>query len=1367
MRNLKKILALVLAMVMTLSVMSVAGAFTDDESISANYKEAADVLAGLKVFQGRPDGSFDPKGSITRAEVAAIIYRIATGDVDNKQVGIYVDYNKFPDVTSDKWYAGYVNYCANAEYVKGRPDGKFDPDATVTGYEALAMILRAIGYDKNGEFTGPNWSINTASIAKQRHITDKVAEGTLNTAATREVVAELLFKTILVNTVTYTPAFGYTENKTSLGYDKFQLEYIEGVVTGNEWADLYDVAPMAEGKTQLGDRVLNVTTAITDIGEARYAYVSGKTVYAMGDTGTNTVVQTGEAVSNLKKFAGMNITGAEKFLNFSGSDTYTSDWRIEYVIKLVDEDDDALLDTDGKTDLVKANKGSFGTGADANTYTKVIKAGAKITAQDMSFIRDIFTAADKEDNYILGEVYVGTKSTEDISDEISFKTFLADYIEDDSTDADVSGNENGNWLKVVDVNGDGDADYIMKTVFDMTQITDITKKGNYIVAGLGEIKSSDVVTEDELEIGNVVVIALIDGVYYVDIADAVTEVIDKRGVNAKDETITCGDNVYGQSGIYYENIGLEHDILDAETEVSYDLYLDHFGFVRLYTESSYNNGFVLLLDGYYKTDRRNDDFKAQIWNTEDEKAEDVVVADSRAYPASAFIDTYEGDSGNRGTWYRLLEADLTYAPMVKSEGILTNIAAYSVDEDGEYTLANIADEATVSNKKDYRVTELVLNNKSSVKDRTLTSIDRSFFEIQATTNTQYYFVVRGNGINKNVETVYSWTGYKNAPAEAALYGTTYAYAVTSEGTGSYEIAEVVVFESDAAVSNALNFVYAVDNKTLAKAAEAQVIGYDAETEKYAADLWRDVDDADLDALVEFYKIYSDESVEKITTGSYNKNRIYAGPAKLALDVTSRDYQKVTANGDNYYFAPAETPCYIVNYDEDGNARTMYSVEEQNYRFEIGDELIFVTDKNDNVLYVINATQSTWMDGKVEKTVAALDALYAAIMNEQNTEIEIETWVEKAEKLVEVAPATRATAEKQWVMKTGVTIDQVNALLAQIEDVLADKATTKVEYDDAAEAKTMLDSAIANYNANQTALGQAKTAALAALAEAYDGLTNSEAEAAIDDYKAAQAAIEAAKNEAAVDTTLTAGLVTLSTYQAIPESGEDPVVETMNTALESGGEVVLPKDIAVTSAVNIGEGAVLDGDGKTIDASKATTTKGDCILNTLGGTIQNVNLLGAPRGIGSGSSGTNTMEADLVVDNVFVDEGTYALNIGQGGGKKLNVTDSTLYGWTSYSGLSLATFTNCIFGQGKTDWSYIRPYDDTVLDGCTFEDGFKMGANETGIKITLTDCTYNGVKVTAENFEELLIEAGDTDIVTLRQCTITVDGKTVTLTSAEE
>ena len=98
--------------------MATANAFTDDDSINDTYETAVTVLSGLKVFQGYDDGSFLPQGAITRAEVAAIIYRIVTGDVADTQVGIYADYNKFDDVASTSWYAGYVNFCANAEYIK-------------------------------------------------------------------------------------------------------------------------------------------------------------------------------------------------------------------------------------------------------------------------------------------------------------------------------------------------------------------------------------------------------------------------------------------------------------------------------------------------------------------------------------------------------------------------------------------------------------------------------------------------------------------------------------------------------------------------------------------------------------------------------------------------------------------------------------------------------------------------------------------------------------------------------------------------------------------------------------------------------------------------------------------------------------------------------------------------------------------------------------------------------------------------------------------------------------------------------------------------------------------------------------------------
>ena len=88
MRNLKKILALVLALVMSLSLMATAGAtdFKDESQFNDTYKTAAEVLSGLGVLVGDPDGNFRPTGSITRAEAAAAVYRIVTGDVQDQNV---------------------------------------------------------------------------------------------------------------------------------------------------------------------------------------------------------------------------------------------------------------------------------------------------------------------------------------------------------------------------------------------------------------------------------------------------------------------------------------------------------------------------------------------------------------------------------------------------------------------------------------------------------------------------------------------------------------------------------------------------------------------------------------------------------------------------------------------------------------------------------------------------------------------------------------------------------------------------------------------------------------------------------------------------------------------------------------------------------------------------------------------------------------------------------------------------------------------------------------------------------------------------------------------------------------------------------
>ena len=219
-------------MTLSLAVVGSNAAFKDADKVNETYAEAVDVLAGMKVFQGYTDGSFQPEGSITRAEVAAIVYRLYTGDVADKQASLYASYNKFNDMNGAAWAKGYIGYCANAGLVKGYDAKTFAPQDKVTGYQALAMILRAVGYDKNGEFVGADWQLHVAQTAQQLGVLKNVKGEDLNAAASRQLVAELLFQTAAnVPMVNYTAALGYTnldailngKTNATLGYKNFGL----------------------------------------------------------------------------------------------------------------------------------------------------------------------------------------------------------------------------------------------------------------------------------------------------------------------------------------------------------------------------------------------------------------------------------------------------------------------------------------------------------------------------------------------------------------------------------------------------------------------------------------------------------------------------------------------------------------------------------------------------------------------------------------------------------------------------------------------------------------------------------------------------------------------------------------------------------------------------------------------------------------------------------------------------------------------------------------------------------------------------------------------------------------------------------------
>ena len=810
MRNLKKILALVLALVMSFSLMATANAFTDDEKITDTYETAVTVLSGLKVFQGYDDGTFQPQGPITRAEVAAIIYRIVTGDVADTQVGIYADYNKFDDVKSTSWYAGYVNFCANAEYIKGYDAKTFGPNDPVTGYQALAMILRALGYDKNGEFTGASWQVQTAAVGENRGITKNISAGTLGTAATREVVAEILFRAILVEKVNYTPAFGYQLDDTSIGWDTFELEEIEGVVIANEYADLYGTEPLKAGRTEMdvdGETYsLAYTTTFDDIGEARYAYVTeGKNVLAIGDAG-NTVFETGAeadiaTASKFEKVTGLErTTDTEQFINFEGGNTYeASDWRIEYVVDFSKTED--WTDKDG-ADLVKANGGSYNDNKD--TYTKTIKVGGKLTSTDLSLIKGIFAASDEADeNDFIGEVYVGTQSSTDISDEISYKQFVDKYVVTDENAVAIDENENGNWLKAIDNDGDGEADVVLQVIYTVAGVQKVAKDGTITLSceddtfdnddALNEITDdNDVVTEDELAEGDIVYYALIDGNAYTYKAEVVTAKIDKVNRNTLTATTTDGDE-YVESGVHEHSSWDEivSGVRNLAGDVNYDLYLDRFGYLAAFTESDNNAGFVLLTDGYYETGRTNDTFAAMVWDREEQKLVDTDITDG----GKLFINT-NGDDNDWGNLHEFIPVNCT----ARGDDIHTIVAA--LGEDGSLTpvdeiyryrmnVAMIDMDTTIPVRAHTENGTIYSTTRNGAYDEAGDSVD-----VRALASTVYYYVY--NTPNGNT-VVREYVGYANIPdlgKDADKVEDVYVVGTRAEDARAdeYYTAEIVVVE---------------------------------------------------------------------------------------------------------------------------------------------------------------------------------------------------------------------------------------------------------------------------------------------------------------------------------------------------------------------------------------------------------------------------------------------------------------------------------------------------------------------------------------------------------------------------------------------
>ena len=200
----RKFLALVLALVMTMSLVTVsAGAATDfADDADIKNEEAVEVLNAMGVLTGN-NGKFNPNGKLTRGAGAKIIAYLMLGQA--KADKLTATYTVFEDVTDTVGLAAYIEWAAANNIVGGYGNGKFGPYDTLTEYAFGKMLLAALGYDAAEEgYTGAGWQKNVYRDANFAGIYD----GTETYGAcTRDTAARMALGALKADVVVTALAF--------------------------------------------------------------------------------------------------------------------------------------------------------------------------------------------------------------------------------------------------------------------------------------------------------------------------------------------------------------------------------------------------------------------------------------------------------------------------------------------------------------------------------------------------------------------------------------------------------------------------------------------------------------------------------------------------------------------------------------------------------------------------------------------------------------------------------------------------------------------------------------------------------------------------------------------------------------------------------------------------------------------------------------------------------------------------------------------------------------------------------------------------------------------------------------------------------
>ena len=434
MKNLKKILALVLAFACAFTMFAGA-AFTDQADIKVD-SDVVDTLVSLGVVNGYTDGSFKPNDTVTRAEMAKMIYVLRTGNSDASAYNN--DKTSFTDVNGH-WAAGFIKYCQSVGIIAGQSATKFAPDQTVTAQEAAKMLLVTLGYDANkAGLVGINWASKTNALADENGLLDDV-----NTSFTgpcpRQYAAQLIYNAIDTPTVVWRDD-AYT-NVTLLGDDN---------------------------KT-VGEKFMNLkkTTAVLE----DVSKTSGKETFEL--TLDKTTV-------DLNKTTDSDNNGAKALYSFTDVKKDYSDLKYQMVTVLYKNNDKS------KVYGVYATKD--------NTQQTGILKNLKMDGNKAKLDDTKYDLADKNTVYVNGKSW-----TENKKDSNNIKSFIDTYGNDSDTKYTNAAYMQPTEVKLLATDGSTDYSILNVKTFAVAEVTAVGsdyinvsfKKGDNTIATKSKLESDD------------------------------------------------------------------------------------------------------------------------------------------------------------------------------------------------------------------------------------------------------------------------------------------------------------------------------------------------------------------------------------------------------------------------------------------------------------------------------------------------------------------------------------------------------------------------------------------------------------------------------------------------------------------------------------------------------------------------------------------------------------------------------------------------------------------------------------------------------------------------------------------------------------